>query len=205
MLIDDNFRTLGTATSDAKGNFHFIDVGMNGTVYVKVKISYVHEGKTYNTTLENVRWNDVSSGYLNFNPMETRLYNYPENNIGYVWGVVLDSLTNGRAMDAVVFLKNNTRMFSTNTSVAEMGSFHFEVSPGDYEIYAVHGSGADRLVSNRTTIHVYQSNDLLLSAPINLIVDQTDSGKPVKVLPLAAALALGLVMIIAACAFLGRR
>jgi hypothetical protein len=204
-LIDDSFRTLGTTTTDANGNFRFIDTNTMGSEIVKVKVSYVHEGQTYNTSLENLRWNDVSSGLINFNLMETRLYNYPSGNHGYVWGVVMDNPATGRAMDSTVYLRNNTAIISTNTSVAGMGSFNFEVTPGEYEIYAVHDSEDGRFISNQTTIHVYQSNDLLLSAPIDLFVDQKDSGRPVNVLSLVAALALGLVLIIAGLAILGRK
>jgi hypothetical protein len=204
-LIDDSFRTLGTATTDANGNFRLVDLDAGSSGLVKAEVSYVRAGQTYKTSQENVRWMDASSGAVNFDPADTRLYNYPPGNHGYVWGVVLDNLTDGRVMESVVYLRNNTELLTADTSVESMGGFRFEVTPGDYEIYAVHGSGDNRLVSNRTTIHVYQSNDLLLSAPITLVVDRQDTGRPVAVLPLAAALAFGLVMIIAGRAILGRR
>ncbi len=128
-LIDDSFRTLGTTTTDAKGDFRFIEVNLSDSSFVKARVSYVHAGQTYTTSLENVRWNDASGGVLNIDPMDTRLYNYPPGDQGYVWGVVLDSLTNGKVMDSTVYLKGNTRMYSTDTSVARMGSFQLQV-PG---------------------------------------------------------------------------
>jgi hypothetical protein len=204
-LIDDSFRTLGATTTDALGDFRFIDVNLSDSSYVKARVSYVHTGQTYTVSLENVRWNDASGGLINIDLKDTRLYNYPPGDQGYVWGVVLDSLVNGKVMDSTVYLKGNTRMFSVDTSAAGMGSFQLHVPTGDYEIYAVHGQGRDRLVSNHTMIHVYPSYELLQSAPIDLIVDQKDSGRPVQVILLAAALSLGLGMIIAAWALLGRR
>ncbi len=204
-LIDSNLRTLGTTTTDANGNFSIVVADFSGSDTVKAKVSYVHDGQTYNTSLENVRWYDPSSGLVNLDPADTRLYNYPPGNHGYVWGVVLDSITGGKAMDSKVYLKNNTETLSMNTSVTGSGSFRFEVTPGDYVIYAVHDSDGNRLVSNQTTIHVYQSNDILLSAPITLIVDQNPSGRPVEILPLAAALILGVLMVFALWAILGRK
>ena len=204
-LIDNNLRTLGTTTTDANGNFSIVVADSSGSGTVKAKVSYVHDGQMYNTSLENVRWYDASSGLLNFDPADTRLYNYPPGDHGYVWGVVLDSITGGKAMDSIVYLKNNTETLSMNTSVTGRGGFRFEVTPGDYVIYAVHDSDGNRLVSNQTAIHVYQSNDLLLSAPITLIVDQNPSGRPVEILPLAAALILGVLMVFALWAILGRK
>jgi hypothetical protein len=178
---------------------------MSGSSLVKTKVSYVHDGHTYSTSLENVRWMDASSGTVNFNLMDTRLYNYPPGNHGYVWGVVMDNITDGRVMDSIVYLKNNTLTLSMDTTVTGRGSFSFEVTPGEYVIYAIHDSGDGRLVSNRTSIHVYQSNDILLSEPITLIVGRSPSGRPVAALPLAAALILGAVMVFGMWAILGRK
>jgi len=108
-------------------------------------------------------------------------------------------------MDSIVYLKNNTGILSTNTSVSGGGGFRFEVTPGDYTIYAVHDSDGHRLVSNKTAIHVYQSNDLLSSAPITIVVDRNPSGLSVDVLPLAAALVLGALMVFGMRAILGRK
>jgi hypothetical protein len=102
-------------------------------------------------------------------------------------------------------LKNNTKTLSTNTSLSGHGGFQFEVTPGDYTIYAAHDSDGIRLVSNRTAIHVYQSNDILLSAPITLIVDQDSSGKPAEVIPLAAALIVGVLMVFGMRIILGHK
>jgi hypothetical protein len=203
-LINDNFDTLATTTTDAEGNFKFFNVAPAGSPIVKVKVNYVSAGQSYDSSIENVRWNDASAGLVNIDPMDTRLYNYPPGDHGYVWGVVMDNLTSGRIMDSTVYLKNNTIVLSTATSSGSSGSFSFEVAPGDYEIYAVHGEGSDRIVSKHIQIHVVASNDILQSAPIDLIVDQSP-GKPVRVLPLAAALALGVVLIIAGRVIFGRR
>lgn len=205
MLIDNSFRTLGTTTTDANGNFRFAVENPGNSDVVKAQVSYVHAGQTYNTSFGNVRWYDTSTNIVNIDPTDTRLYNYPPGDHGYVWGVVLDKITNGKAMDSMVYLKNNTETLSTNTSVSGNGGFRFEVTPGCYVIYAVHDSDGNRLVSNRTAIHIYQSNDLLLSAPITLFVDHQDNGKPVEAIPMAAALILGVLMVFAMGAILGRK
>jgi hypothetical protein len=204
-LVDDNLRTLGTATTGANGSFRMVVANASGSYIVKPRVSYVHAGQTYETSLQNVRWYDASSGLLEIGPTDTRIYNYPPGDYGYVWGVVLDNLTKGKTMDSIVYLKNDTVTLSTNTSISGGGSFRFEVTPGDYTIYAVHDSDGNRLVSNKTAIHVYQSNDPLLSAPITLIVNPKPPGMSVDVLPLAAALILGILMVFGMWAILGRK
>ena len=120
-LIDDNFRAIAATTTDAQGNFHFLNVDLAGSSYVKAQVNYVHAGQAYNTSLENVRWSDASTGLVNFDPTDTRLYSYPPGNHGYAWGVVLDSITDGRVMDSIVYLKNNTVLLTTDTSVEGQG------------------------------------------------------------------------------------
>ncbi|HEY3272277.1 MAG TPA: carboxypeptidase-like regulatory domain-containing protein [Methanocella sp.] len=204
-LINSSLRTLGTATTDANGNFSIAVENPGDSDVVKAQVSYVHDGATYNTSIVNVRWYDPSSGIVAIDPTDTRLYNYPPGDQGYVWGVVLDSIANGKTINCIVYLKNDTETLSANTFDSGSGSFSFEVTPGDYTIYAVHDSDGNRLTSNRTAIHVYQSNDILLSAPITLIVDQTTSDRSARVLPLAAALILGVLMVFAIYAILGRK
>jgi hypothetical protein len=204
-LIDDSFKTLGVVKTDTNGNFRFYNVSTYGSSIVKALVTYVHDGQNFSTKPENARWVDVSQGLVNFPAEETRLYGYPLSDHGYVWGTVIESLSSGRALGATVYLDGNGVHRSVQTG--SYGAFEIEVPPGEYRIYAVQDADSNRLFSNRTTITVQASNNMLESAPITLIADQrpTSYWSDIKAVPLALALALGVLMIIAGGALLSRK
>ena len=175
-LIDDNFRELGTTTSDASGNFKFQDAGLASSPDVKVKISYSHNGTIYNSSLSDMQWYDASTGLVSFSLNDTRLYHYPESDHGYVWGPILDSLNNGRTLDGTVYLVNDTTTLTAETS--PNGDYQLEAAVGDYEIYAVHKEGSYWFVSNRTKITIAPSYSLRDSDPLMLVADVVTTVPP---------------------------
>ena len=51
----------------------------------------------------------------------------------------MDSMANGRALDATIYLDGNNVHRSVKTGGhGIVGAFQIEVPPGEYEIYAVH-------------------------------------------------------------------
>lgn len=231
-LIDENYRELGTTTSDANGNFRLVNVELASSSILKAKVSLNYNRTTYTNRLENMQWYDASQGILSFNANDTRLYGYPVSDHGYIWGSILDSATNGKLLDGTVYLVSGTTTIAADA--ASNGYYQIEAAPGDYEIYAVHPAGDYQFMSNRTKITIAPAYTVEDSAPMVLVADQAtswmgpviDQATPLptphlppvppsapeaspahaaKAIPLAAALALGLVMIIAGWAFLGRK
>lgn len=207
-LIDDSYNIIAAAVTDANGNFQFLNGPMQGSGLVKALVTYVHEGRNYSTRPENVNWIDASQGIVSLPLNDTRLYEYPLSDHGYVWGTVMDSMANGRPLDAMIYLDGNNLHRSVNTGVTGVtGAFEIEVPPGEYVIYALHDDGNYQLSSNRTKITVQPSRSMLDSAPINLIADHRPVSplSDIKAVPFALALALGILMIIAGWALLNRR
>ena len=134
-LIDANYLEIGTTTTDAIGNFKFVNVELAGSPYLKVKLSYDHNGKTYNNSLSDMKWYDGSSGILTFDRNFTKLNNYPESDHGYIWGPIMDSVTNGRMLNGTVYLANGTTTLTADTG-RDMAycMYEIEAAPGDYEI-----------------------------------------------------------------------
>jgi len=233
-----SWKVLAATTSDASGAFRFENVPHTGYGAVKVKATYVHNGTAYASQLTNMRWYDVTGGTVNFGPDDTRLYHYPESDHGYIWGTLLDSATNGRALNGTVYLVNGTTTLTAESTDSNRYTYQIEAAPGDYEIYAVHASGSNYLVSPRTKVTIAPTYSVYDAAPMVLIADQlvpassfatpaptiapfvptpgpgptpalapTPSPVPatdVKLWPLAAALALGLLVIGAGLALLRR-
>jgi hypothetical protein len=232
-MARDHFRELGSTTSDANGNFKFMNVELAGSSTLKVKVSYTYNGTTYTNRLENMQWYDASQGLFTFNKNDTKLNYYPESDHGYVWGPILDRANNGRTLDGTVYLVNNTTTLTAEAS--PNGYYQIEAAPGDYEIYAVHKAGDSWMVSNRTKIKLTPSYSVHESSPMMLVADVAvlawlgpviDQATPLptphlppvppstqappsvqaaKAIPLAAAISLGLVIIIAGWAIFGRR
>ncbi len=63
-LLDDSYSVLAATTTDANGNFEFLNISMSGSGLVKAFVTYVHEGQNYSTRLENVQWTDASQGIV---------------------------------------------------------------------------------------------------------------------------------------------
>ncbi|MGA9140514.1 MAG: carboxypeptidase regulatory-like domain-containing protein [Methanocella sp.] len=204
-LVDDSLDTLGVVRTDANGNFGFYNVSMNGSTIVKALVTYVHNGQSFSTRSENVIWIDVSQGLVTIPVNDTRLYNYPLSDHGYIWGTVIESLANSRALSATVYLDGNDVHRSVQTGSS--GTFQIEVPPGEYKIYAVQEADHNGLFSNRTTITVQPSNILLESAPIVLIADQKPSSSwgDIKTAPFALALVIGILMIVTGWSLLNRK
>lgn len=205
-LIDDSYNILAATMTDANGNFQFANGTIDGSSLVKAHVTFVHNGRNYSTRLENVNWIDVSQGTVSIPVNDTRLYDYPLSDHGYIWGTVMDSVTNGRGLDATVYLSGSHVRRSVMTEGVP-GSFALEVPPGVYEIYAVHEAEDYRMVSNRTKITVEPSHRMLDSAPITLIADHRPASLPgdIKAVPLALALALGALLVIGGWVLLNRK
>lgn len=187
-LHGDSFNILGVTTTDLNGNFKFINLQTSGSNLVKPLVSYVHNGHNYSTQLNNIQWYDVSQGLLKLPVNETRLYEYPPSDYGYAWGVVMDSRTNGRAIDAIVYLTNSTVTLSTETAdMGVAGSFQIQALAGTYEIFAVHRSGNYSQVSNRTNIEIVPAREIFNAAPITLIADQWIPTENLAGIPTATA------------------
>ena len=67
-LMDDSFNTLAATTTDANGNFQFLNASMYGSGLVKALVTYVHDGHNYSTRLENVNWTRCVPGYREVTP-----------------------------------------------------------------------------------------------------------------------------------------
>ncbi len=117
-------------------------------------------------------------------------------------------MSNGRALDATIYLDGNNVHRSVKTGGnGIVGAFQIEVPPGEYEIYAVHDTGSNRLFSNRTMITAQASNSMFASAPITLIADQGPASpwSGIKAVPFAMAVILGVLLVIAGRALLNRK
>lgn len=209
-LLDDSYRALGATKTDANGNFQLVNASTFGSSLIKAFVTYVHDGQNYSTRLENVLWIDVSSGLVSIPLNETRLYDYPRSDHGYVWGTVIEAPANGvgRYTDATVYLDGGSVHRSVKTGENGVpGAFQIEVPPGEYRIYAVHDADGYRLVSDRTTITVQPSNNILDSAPINLVADHRPTVPlgDVKAVPFALALVIGAGIIVAGRALLNKK
>jgi hypothetical protein len=238
-LVDEHFCNISTTVSDSNGNYRFNHIAMPSSPYLRVMAEYHYDGTVYSSRLENCRWYDVSSGLVEFDRNDTRLSHFPVSDHGFAWGVVLDSASGGRPLDAAVYLVNNTTALTTVTSSS--GAYEIMATTGDYEIYALTKSGDSWLMSDPVRIAIQpayirmEANPLTLVAsvetasppptptPIVPPADQTSprpteillppptvtpaasQSQPAKVLPLAAALALGILLIIAGWALMGRR
>jgi hypothetical protein len=187
-LLDDSFNTLGVTTTDTNGNFKFLNEETSGSSLVKPSVTYVRDGHNYSTRLENIQWYDASQGLLKLPVTATRLYDYPPSDYGYAWGVVMDSKTNGKALDATVYLTNGSVTLTTETDdTGVAGSFRIRTLPGTYEIFAVHRSGNYSLVSNRTTITIVPTREIFDAPPITIIADQRIPTENLAGIPTATA------------------
>lgn len=152
---DEMLRKINSTLTDVNGNFTFNNVTVD-TKSVRFKITGI--GK--DTELY------AKSGWYiarDTEGIEIKVYTYPEPRTGYIWGFITDaedfnsaiSTGNDCILNGTVYLSNSTMHTSLEVTEDSPGrQFFFEVSPGIYNIYAVHIDGTDRYISDVKCINV---------------------------------------------------
>lgn len=169
-LMDETYRELGTTTTDANGNFGFTNAATDVTGIVKAQVTYVHDGITYRTNLQDSLWQDASSGVVRFNLNDTRLYNYPPSDHGFIIGVVDDGQNNPVWLNTTIFITNGTANLTATPS--GQGTFCLNVPVGYYEIFAAQRWSDFAFVSETARINVSGAYNYLDSPQITLILNK---------------------------------
>ncbi len=113
------------------------------------------------------------------------LTDYPRPTTGYIYGII--TLANSSTpISGTVYLNNG--MAQEVSPDRNSGQFFFAVAPGRYEIYAEHGEGPQRLVSDWISVEVEPAWSPLAANPTIIVV----SPQKIQRLPLLAALLAGL-------------
>lgn len=169
----------GHASSDANGTFDFGLLNVS-TDFLRLKINIPDNGSTFTTYTQFYPAEDTAG-------LEVKVLDYPKPAYGYIYGII--ALTENRSnpvpISGTVYLDNGLSQ-EVSPSV-NSGQFSFALSPGTYEIYAVHEDGGQRLVSETRTIQVEAVWSALAVNPTVLVVGPPE----VQYVPLAIALALG--------------
>lgn len=179
MVVQDYYmREPASTTTGVNGTYAFQGL-VASTDVVRFKISINDNGTSYQSytrfyPLQN------SSG------MDLQLSDYPAASTGYIYGIIVESAnrSNPVALNGTVYLSNGqTQEVSLSKN---QGQFFFSVTPGTYEIYAVHQDGNRRFVSQKMQIDVQPTWSVISVNPTLLVVE------PEKMAPLPFALAVAL-------------
>lgn len=76
-LVDASYLEVARTTSDSSGNFTFSNANDRGTGYLKVIVSYVKDGKTYNLTKTPASWYSANTSAIRIAGEETSFASYP--------------------------------------------------------------------------------------------------------------------------------
>lgn len=192
-LYDGIYKEVGVTTSDANGNFGFVNASA-AAPGCKVQVFYRTGGKVFQTTLQNVLWYPTDIGTVKINAGDTTLYDYPESKTGYVWGIITDN--HWRTVSGEVYLAGEKRHLTIKTS--ESGSspaFISEVPVGEYTVYAIHTDANGTLKSAPAKIKVNPSRNYLEYPSLTLVADQPVPPEDIKPVALVSALLLGGLLI----------
>lgn len=188
-LYDGIYKEIGVTTSDENGNFRFVNAAA-AAPGCKVQVFYRTGGKVYNTHLQNVLWYPTDIEIVKINSGDTTIYDYPEAETGYVWGVITDGT--GRALSGEVYLSGHGRQLTIQTSGSGYGpSFISAVPVGEYTVYALHKGDNGSLKSNPVSIKVNPSRNYLDYSSLTLVADQPVPPEDIKPTALIIALVLG--------------
>ena len=188
-LYDGIYKEIGVTTSDEKGNFRFVNASA-AAPGCKVQVFYRADGKVYQTHLQNVLWYPTDLEIVKITSGDTTIYDYPEAETGYVWGVITDGT--GRALNGEVYLSGQGRQLTLQTSGSGYGpSFISAVPVGEYTVYAVHKGDNGSLKSKPVSIKVNPSRNYLDYSALTLVADQPVPPEDIKPTALIIALVLG--------------
>jgi hypothetical protein len=172
-LINDEFygsswNVLSTMTSDANGNFKFLNTPSNSVNFM-VLITFIDGGKTYKTTQSDSQWTDGSQGIVNIDKKWTTLYNYPPPVYGHLWGIVLADGGNSRALGgAVVYVMSNEQKYYSFTS--GNGAYDMLLPVGHYRVYAQYPENGFIYQSAQKDVDVIGSTTKEGSNPLQISV-----------------------------------
>lgn len=76
-LVDASYLEIARTTTDSSGNFSFAGADDRGTGFVKVIVSYIKDGKSYNLTKTPALWYSSDGSPIKISAEETALVNYP--------------------------------------------------------------------------------------------------------------------------------
>ncbi|CAJ35244.1 carboxypeptidase regulatory-like domain-containing protein [Methanocella arvoryzae] len=192
-LYDGIYKEIGVTTTDENGNFRF-DNASAASPGCKVQVFYRADGKVYHTNLQNVLWYPTDTGLVKINAPDTTLYDYPESETGYVWGIITDST--GKTVSGEVYLSGEDRHLTIETYRSGKGTaFVSQVPVGEYTVYAVHKGDNGTMKSLPASIKVNPSRNYLDYSPLILVADQPVPPEDLKPTALIIALVLGGLLI----------
>lgn len=136
-LWDDAYKVIGTATTDASGNFSFTSVKASDSSSCKVTISFTDGGKVYKTDFQDMIWYPLDSGIVKFDTKYTTLTSYPTPEYGYIWGVMQADGANQRALgNGVVYVSTGDRTYYTFTdNTRNKGTFIVRAPVRHYRLW----------------------------------------------------------------------
>jgi hypothetical protein len=118
--------------------------------------------------------------------------NYPVATTGFIYGIITNTTnrSNPVPFSGTVYLSNG--MSQAVSPDKDKGQFFFNVTPGNYTIYAEHDEGGQQIMTSTVAIVVTPEWSPTDVDPTVLVLQQQKTMQPVS---LAAATAIGLICI----------
>lgn len=140
-LYDGLYTVIGTTTSDETGNFAFTNIIANSPG-IRIKVSYYDGSKTYyndlsfhETIFYPCDWGSTDGEIIRFDAKYTTLWDYPPLEYGYIWGILQQDGTNGKALgNGVVYVATGDMKYYTITDT-EKGTFVMRLPVGHYRVW----------------------------------------------------------------------
>ena len=184
-LIDNNFNTIATKTTNQNGNFDFLNV-VAETNTCTVRVSYTDsDGTKYDMPTYYVKWYPTSN--IQYIPSsQTQIPNYPQPEYGYLYGAIQTGSDNSATfINGIVYLvslDNDVKYYEFADRTDGKGSYTFYVPAGSYMLYAQHWENGVVYESTHKQVTVTRNADIAnvletrIILPLNTPSSNADPG-----------------------------
>lgn len=184
-LIDSDYKTIRTKTTNQNGNFDFINVILD-TDTCTVRVSYTDsDGTKYDMPTYYVKWYPTKS--IQYIPSkETQIPNYPQPEYGYIYGAIQTGSDNSAnfitGIVYLVSLDNDVKYYQFADRTDGKGSYTFYVPAGPYMLYAQHWENGVVYESTHKQVTVSRNADIAnvletrIILPLNSPSNNADPG-----------------------------
>ena len=159
--------------TDYNGNFDFPNAICKESTLKVIVIYNSDDGKEYKTPWNQVRWYPKQP-IVSIMEEDTRLYDYPPPDYGWLWGTIQTDTTNAMVLDGVVYAINSMtgdKYYTFCNRETGQGKFTMYLPKGTYRVYGQHDeNGLIYESKNQMTVTVDGEVDISKVKPIAVLV-----------------------------------